>query len=130
MSAWLEELGARQKPVTQLYSTVVSLRYPTLGSMNDCCEDASCGHLEYEDCDDPTMMSCCRRDLQERRYGQRLRDRLLAVDPSQRRLQQTKEAVLRSATQTGVYREPGVDAEGHAGARSDWAAAVTRECCR
>ena len=73
--------------------------------MLGCGEGPSCSHQhgpkdshqEYgDDFDDPTMMSCCRRDIQQRRYGTQLRARLLAVDPSQKRLKQTEQAVLRT----------------------------------
>ena len=73
--------------------------------MLGCSEGLSCSHQhgpedshqDYrDDLNDPTMMSCCRREIQQRRYGNQLRARLLAVDPSQNRLKQTEQAVLRT----------------------------------
>ena len=77
----------------------------------DCCNvrcepDSAC-HLD----DDPTLADCCRRDLQEQKYTQRIKEQLLSHDRTYERIEIANGAILRDegAIRDAVQREEELD---------------------
>lgn len=58
---------------------------------SECCEPDPACHLD----DDPTLADCCRRDLQEQKYTQRIKEQLLIHDRTYERIHIANGAILR-----------------------------------
>ncbi|KAK9916620.1 hypothetical protein WJX75_004968 [Coccomyxa subellipsoidea] len=72
-----------------------------------CCEPDPACHLD----DDPTLADCCRRDLQEQKYTQRIKEQLLSHDRTYERIDLAKSAFLRDqgAIREALKREEELD---------------------
>ena len=72
-----------------------------------CCEPDPACHLD----DDPTLADCCRRDLQEQKYTQRIKEQLLSHDRTYERIELAKSAILRDqgAIREALQREEELD---------------------
>lgn len=64
-----------------------------MGSKSACCEPDPACLLD----DDPTLAVCCRRDLQEQAYNNRLREKLLTLDRSNERTKLAQGAYAHNA---------------------------------
>ena len=59
----------------------------------DCCAPATISDKLADLADDPALADCCRRDLLEQAFVERVRAQLSAVDPTVRRTELSRAAV-------------------------------------